>query len=668
MPRRPEELSPESHDEHVRGLFRLQSQSTYETPGRKRTASISPSGCQSVRGNDVYAQERTCEAGDAYESSDNSCRNSAQCQNNSSADDCSDGGNILSKMYASFGQESSHTKSRYLSTSKMKSIVKVEPNCDEYRTAAKRTKTHCSSELSSISGSHSRKSTATSPVHDSRRLFDSRISSPSQRDSVSRHNLSPGRNSHATSQRKRLNTRTNNDRHLVTKRRKLSSELPRNPTPDETDSPSEYTTASNQVHSQRGPSRPRRADDNNRVREIPFPIERNHPYIADQTPENILHLPNYSLMQERMNVMSSIGYQHDPNLLLKSASLGAGSMNPFFLGVNACVMNPFLMSSLEHSEIMAAAAYRQAIAAQILKTRMAGVKPLLGFGLVDPANSMYGGLSNTMYGNPESGHLANSIGNAIRFNSSDLPTNAHPARKTNHSGFVKETRKKPHVRPQESPDSYQPRIIHSSRIDPDEDLVKSNHHRHKRSQSPRRLPSIKDTFRRLSQPDMSENSLDADECDNYDSSGIGQHKNSLARTQVPATDFVTRKNFDQDIAPKHSVKLPLQLPHSVPAKSSDVTEEVRATYFENIFSDVTYSKNCNIQDETSLMDGKTFSRTSTYKNLTKERRLVANARERTRVHTISSAFEELRRQIPSYSCNQKLSKLAILRWVEVTTS
>uniref|UniRef100_H2YQM9 Protein atonal homolog 8 n=1 Tax=Ciona savignyi TaxID=51511 RepID=H2YQM9_CIOSA len=52
---------------------------------------------------------------------------------------------------------------------------------------------------------------------------------------------------------------------------------------------------------------------------------------------------------------------------------------------------------------------------------------------------------------------------------------------------------------------------------------------------------------------------------------------------------------------------------------------------------------------------------ASYKNLTRERRLVANARERTRVHTISSAFEELRTQIPSYSCNQKLSKLAILR-------
>ena len=47
--------------------------------------------------------------------------------------------------------------------------------------------------------------------------------------------------------------------------------------------------------------------------------------------------------------------------------------------------------------------------------------------------------------------------------------------------------------------------------------------------------------------------------------------------------------------------------------------------------------------------------------MTRERRVEANARERTRVHTISAAFEALRRAVPSYSHNQKLSKLAILR-------
>lgn len=50
-----------------------------------------------------------------------------------------------------------------------------------------------------------------------------------------------------------------------------------------------------------------------------------------------------------------------------------------------------------------------------------------------------------------------------------------------------------------------------------------------------------------------------------------------------------------------------------------------------------------------------------YKNMTRERRVEANARERTRVHTISAAFDGLRHAVPSYSYNQKLSKLAILR-------
>lgn len=50
-----------------------------------------------------------------------------------------------------------------------------------------------------------------------------------------------------------------------------------------------------------------------------------------------------------------------------------------------------------------------------------------------------------------------------------------------------------------------------------------------------------------------------------------------------------------------------------------------------------------------------------YKNMTRERRIEANARERTRVHTISAAFDTLRSAIPSYSNTQKLSKLSILR-------
>ncbi|XP_029208910.1 protein atonal homolog 8-like [Acropora millepora] len=45
----------------------------------------------------------------------------------------------------------------------------------------------------------------------------------------------------------------------------------------------------------------------------------------------------------------------------------------------------------------------------------------------------------------------------------------------------------------------------------------------------------------------------------------------------------------------------------------------------------------------------------------RSRRLIANARERSRIHIMSEAFEGLRRAVPSYSSDQKLSKLAILR-------
>ncbi|XP_047637568.1 transcription factor ATOH8 isoform X1 [Phacochoerus africanus] len=59
--------------------------------------------------------------------------------------------------------------------------------------------------------------------------------------------------------------------------------------------------------------------------------------------------------------------------------------------------------------------------------------------------------------------------------------------------------------------------------------------------------------------------------------------------------------------------------------------------------------------------GEATAATSEIKALQQTRRLLANARERTRVHTISAAFEALRKQVPCYSYGQKLSKLAILR-------
>lgn len=54
-------------------------------------------------------------------------------------------------------------------------------------------------------------------------------------------------------------------------------------------------------------------------------------------------------------------------------------------------------------------------------------------------------------------------------------------------------------------------------------------------------------------------------------------------------------------------------------------------------------------------------RGNSWRQSSRTRRLVANARERSRIHIMSEAFEGLRRAVPCYSYDQKLSKLAILR-------
>ena len=56
-----------------------------------------------------------------------------------------------------------------------------------------------------------------------------------------------------------------------------------------------------------------------------------------------------------------------------------------------------------------------------------------------------------------------------------------------------------------------------------------------------------------------------------------------------------------------------------------------------------------------------FKKGLSWRQSNRSRRLIANARERSRIHIMSEAFEGLRRAVPSYSSDQKLSKLAILR-------
>ncbi|XP_044515249.1 protein atonal homolog 8, partial [Gracilinanus agilis] len=78
-------------------------------------------------------------------------------------------------------------------------------------------------------------------------------------------------------------------------------------------------------------------------------------------------------------------------------------------------------------------------------------------------------------------------------------------------------------------------------------------------------------------------------------------------------------------------------------------------------SHVIYTNNPEASASPRKRLGESAGVSSEIKAIQQTRRLLANARERTRVHTISAAFEALRKQVPCYSYGQKLSKLAILR-------
>lgn len=97
-------------------------------------------------------------------------------------------------------------------------------------------------------------------------------------------------------------------------------------------------------------------------------------------------------------------------------------------------------------------------------------------------------------------------------------------------------------------------------------------------------------------------------------------------------------------------------------QESSATNLVYSTF--NINSLQTHSETSQDASTSSqLMNAQNMrpSQQRNYKNMTRERRIEANARERTRVHTISAAFDTLRKSIPSYSNTQKLSKLSVLR-------
>ncbi|XP_077699269.1 transcription factor ATOH8 isoform X2 [Canis aureus] len=100
-------------------------------------------------------------------------------------------------------------------------------------------------------------------------------------------------------------------------------------------------------------------------------------------------------------------------------------------------------------------------------------------------------------------------------------------------------------------------------------------------------------------------------------------------------------------------------PPEASARPAPPTRPGESSY--SSISHVIYNNHPDSSASPRKRPGEATAAAAEIKALQQTRRLLANARERTRVHTISAAFEALRKQVPCYSYGQKLSKLAILR-------
>ncbi|KAH9514348.1 hypothetical protein Btru_028823 [Bulinus truncatus] len=119
----------------------------------------------------------------------------------------------------------------------------------------------------------------------------------------------------------------------------------------------------------------------------------------------------------------------------------------------------------------------------------------------------------------------------------------------------------------------------------------------------------------------------------------------------------SKPNFNQTIIPPSTSTTALVLqPSSIQRASSS-----KNSTSNHEDDDDASSSRAQSPEDLSISGKLSRKHRKNYKNMTRERRVEANARERTRVHTISAAFDALRHAVPSYSHNQKLSKLAILR-------
>lgn len=121
--------------------------------------------------------------------------------------------------------------------------------------------------------------------------------------------------------------------------------------------------------------------------------------------------------------------------------------------------------------------------------------------------------------------------------------------------------------------------------------------------------------------------------------------------------LVTRKSYDD----KKSTTTKTPKKRSATSRSHNAEMKIDRIITANLIGTQTNANEPIVRAKDSTSEQCKSSNQRNYKNMTRERRIEANARERTRVHTISAAFDTLRQSIPSYSNSQKLSKLSVLR-------
>lgn len=145
---------------------------------------------------------------------------------------------------------------------------------------------------------------------------------------------------------------------------------------------------------------------------------------------------------------------------------------------------------------------------------------------------------------------------------------------------------------------------------------------------------------------------------------------SLFTSGLPSVNLPFPINFPFNFSP-HLIQTPslTMKTNSVnKVESSEVCKKQKSKQCKELIPNCNLDSSNNSESESSsivetyVINPATGNRVRRcYKNMTTERRMEANARERTRVHTIGAAFDRLRKLVPSLAPDQKLSKLSILR-------